>query len=54
MRRIITGLFAFYYGYDIVDLIYESSGLITKIFVIDNLYYGIRAELIEVLVSIKP
>jgi SAM-dependent methyltransferase len=43
----------YHYGYDIVDLIYESSGLITKIFVIDNLYYGIRAQLIEVLVSTK-
>ncbi len=42
-----------HYGYDIVDLIYESSGLVTRIFVIDNLNFGIRAQLIEILVSTK-
>jgi SAM-dependent methyltransferase len=43
----------YHYGYDIVDLIYKSSELITQIFVIDNLNYGIRAQLVEVLVSTK-
>ena len=43
----------YHYGYDIVDLIYKSSELITQIFVIDDLNYGIRAQLIEVLVSTK-
>lgn len=43
----------FHYGYDIVDLIYKSSGMVTEIFNIDNLDLGIRAEYIEVLVSRK-
>lgn len=42
-----------HWGFDIVNFITESSGLKTTIEHIDNLDYGIRAELIEVLVSIK-
>jgi SAM-dependent methyltransferase len=41
------------WGYDICNWIYESSGLFTTIFCLDNLELGIRAALIEVLVSIK-
>ena len=36
-------------GFDIVDHIYRSSGMITTIVFIDDLQYGIRAELNEVL-----
>lgn len=42
------------WGYDICDYIFQSSGLYTKIVYIDALEYGIRAEYIEVLVTIKP
>lgn len=42
-----------HWGFDIVDFINEKSGLKTIIEHIDNLDYGIRGELIEVLVSIK-
>ena len=42
-----------HWGFDIVDFIEEKSGLNTVIEHIDNLEYGIRAELIEVLVSKK-
>ena len=42
-----------HWGFDIVDFIKKSSGLITIIEHIDDLNYGIRAELIEVLVSQK-
>ena len=43
----------FHYGYDIVDLIYKSSGMVTQIFTIDNRDLGIRAEYIDVLISRK-
>ena len=43
----------FHYGYDIVDLIYKSSGMVTQIFTIDNVDLGIRAEYIDVLISRK-
>jgi SAM-dependent methyltransferase len=42
------------WGYDICDFIFKSSGLFTKMVVIDSLEWGIRAEYIEVLVSQKP
>lgn len=42
-----------HWGFDIVTFIKESSGLETTIEYIDNLDFGIRAEFIEVLVSIK-
>lgn len=41
------------WGYDIVKHIYVASGLVTEIFHIDCLDYGIRAEYIEVLVTYK-
>ena len=43
----------FHYGYDIVDFIYKSSGMVTQIFTIDNVDLGIRAEYIDVLISRK-
>ena len=43
----------FHYGYDIVDLIYKSRGMVTQIFTIDNVDLGIRAEYIDVLISRK-
>ena len=43
----------FHSGYDIVDLIYKSSGMVTQIFTIDNIDLGIRAEYIDVLISRK-
>lgn len=42
-----------HWGYDIIDFIKDKSELETLIEYIDNLDYGIRAEYIEVLVSIK-
>jgi SAM-dependent methyltransferase len=42
-----------HWGFDIVDFIKNNSGLQTIIEQIDNLDLGIRAEYIEVLVSIK-
>ncbi len=42
-----------HWGYDIVTFIKESSRLETTIEYLDNLNFGIRAEYIEVLVSIK-
>lgn len=41
------------WGYDIVDYIYLSSGMTTTILYLDILDLGIRAELIEVIVSRK-
>lgn len=41
------------WGYDIVDFIYKSSGLISTIMYVDNIDLGIRAEFIEVLISHK-
>lgn len=42
-----------HWGFDIVDFIKEKSGLITTIEYINNLNFGIQAEYIEVLVSLK-
>jgi SAM-dependent methyltransferase len=42
-----------HWGFDIINYIKENSGLDTVIEHIDDLNYGIRAEYIEVLVSIK-
>jgi hypothetical protein len=42
-----------HWGFDIVDYIRTSSGLETVIEHIDDLNYGVRAELIEVLISKK-
>ena len=42
------------WGYDICDHIFRSSGLYTKMVYIDALEYGIRAEFIEVLITVKP
>ena len=42
-----------HWGFDIVDFIREKSRLETTIEYIDDLKYGIRAEYIEVFVSIK-
>lgn len=46
-------LVTMYWGYDICDFILKHSGLYTTIVEIDNLFLGIRAELIEVLISKK-
>jgi SAM-dependent methyltransferase len=46
-------LVTMYWGYDICDYILKHSGLYTTIVYIDNLLLGIRAELIEVLISRK-
>jgi SAM-dependent methyltransferase len=43
-----------HWGYDITRYIFEASGLFTQIFYVDSLDLGIRAEYIEVLISIKP
>jgi SAM-dependent methyltransferase len=42
------------WGYDICRHIFESCGLFTHIVYIDDLSRGIRAEHIEVLVTVKP
>lgn len=42
------------WGFDICRHIYEASGLFTHIVHIDDLSHGIRAEYIEVLVTVKP
>jgi SAM-dependent methyltransferase len=42
-----------HWGFDIVSFIKEKSGLETTIEYLDNLDYGIRAELIEVFISKK-
>ena len=42
------------WGFDICRHIFESSGLFTHIVQIDDLSKGIRAEYIEVLVTVKP
>lgn len=42
-----------HWGYNIVDIIYKNSGLITTIFYIEDLNLGIKAEYIEVLFSKK-
>jgi SAM-dependent methyltransferase len=45
---------AMHWGYDICDFIFRNSGLFTTVIMLDNLDLGIRAELIEVLMSRKP
>lgn len=42
------------WGFDIVQYIFYSCGLFTHLVYIDDLSRGIRAEFIEVLVTIKP
>jgi SAM-dependent methyltransferase len=42
------------WGSDICQLIFQSSGLFTHVIQIDDLSKGIRAELIEALVTVKP
>ena len=42
------------WGFDICRHIFEASGLFTHIVHIDDLSKGIRAELIEVLATVKP
>ncbi len=42
------------WGYDIARHIFDASGLFTSIFYFDDIHYGIRAELTEVMVSWKP
>ena len=42
------------WGYDICQVIFDSCGLFTHLVSIDDLSMGIRAEYIEVLVTIKP
>lgn len=42
------------WGFDICQHIFESCGLYTHLVHIDDLSKGIRAELIEVLVTVKP
>ena len=46
-------LVTMYWGYDICDFILKHSGLYTTTVYIDNLFLGIKAELIEVLISRK-
>jgi hypothetical protein len=43
-----------HWGYDIKDFIKNETGHETIIEYIDDLHYGVRAEYIEVLVTIKP
>lgn len=42
------------WGFDICKHIFEASGLFTHIVHIDDISHGIRAEYIEVLVTVKP
>lgn len=46
-------LVTFDWGYDICQKIFDASGLFTHVFQIDDLRNGIRAEYIDVLISIK-
>jgi SAM-dependent methyltransferase len=39
------------WGYDITQYIFDATGLTTEFLVLDNLELGIRAELIEVLIT---
>jgi SAM-dependent methyltransferase len=47
-------LVTMHWGYDICDHIYRASGLFTTIVLIDAVELGIRADLIEVLITRKP
>jgi SAM-dependent methyltransferase len=42
------------WGYDICERIQRASGLFTHMIHIDDLHHGIRAEYIEILVTVKP
>ena len=42
------------WGYDIVNYIFDATGLFTYMIYIDDVSKGIRAEYIEVLVTVKP
>lgn len=42
------------WGYDIAAFIHAATGLFTHIVHLDDLHHGVRAELIEVLVTHKP
>jgi SAM-dependent methyltransferase len=42
------------WGYDIAAFIHDTCGLFTHVVHIDDLQHGIRAEYIEVLVTVKP
>ena len=46
-------LVTMHWGYDICEYIQKACGMYTTIVFIDDLYHGIRAEYIEVLVSRK-
>src|SRR5262249_23430285 len=46
-------LVSMHWGYDICEFIFKASGLYTTLVYIDDISRGIRAELIEVLVSKK-
>ena len=46
-------LVTMHWGYDLASFIMSESGTPTTIVMIDNIEYGIRAEYIEVLLSIK-
>lgn len=43
----------YHWGYDIMDFIYKSSGMTTRIFETESLELGIRGQYCEVLVSYK-
>jgi SAM-dependent methyltransferase len=47
-------LVTMHWGYDICETIFKASGLFTEIVHLDLIHFGIRADLIEVLVSRKP
>lgn len=42
------------WGYDITKFVFDTTGLFTEIVFLDNLDFGIRAELIEVLITRRP
>jgi hypothetical protein len=47
-------LVTMHWGYDIASFIVEKAGTPTMIIAIDNIDLGIRAEFIDVLISVKP
>jgi len=47
-------LVTMHWGYDLAEFIQRHSGMTTTILLIDNIDLGIRAELIEVMISRKP
>ena len=42
------------WGYDIVEHIFDATGMFTYMIYIDDISKGIRAQYIEVLVTVKP